>query len=176
MDDVRYSELLFLSALAKGEIPYFCDFNLDQSKAFSPRPGMYVDMAATLIEDLYVRFSDDNIQLLVPRLRGELSPNYGPPGNMDSYLWQNPRASIREVLMRQNPQRLSITYRGLRRIEELRDHLRRDRILEPLGVLLDKRYFLRDLDDALLRGSDTPVSVIYADMDNFKPINTEFGH
>jgi diguanylate cyclase (GGDEF)-like protein len=69
----------------------------------------------------------------------------------------------------------SITYRGLRRIEELRDLLRRDRILEDFGILLSLRYFRRDADDALRRGADVAVSVIYADMDNFGIINKKFG-
>ncbi|HEY1718992.1 MAG TPA: diguanylate cyclase [Verrucomicrobiae bacterium] len=35
----------------------------------------------------------------------------------------------------------------------------------------DIRYF----EDALQRASDISVSVLYADMDHFKPINTKFG-
>ena len=73
-------------------------------------------------------------------------------------------------------QRVRITFRGLRRIEELRDLFRRDRILEQFGVLLDVRYFRRDLQEAINRSSDVGVSVIYADMDNFKPINDKYGH
>src|SRR5205814_7916056 len=66
--------------------------------------------------------------------------------------------------------------RGLRRVEELRDVLRRDRILEHFGVLLDLRYLHIDLQDALGRPSETPVSVLYADLDSFKSINDKFGH
>src|SRR5438034_1337950 len=33
----------------------------EQSKNFGPRPDMYVEMAATLIEELYVRFRSDDL-------------------------------------------------------------------------------------------------------------------
>jgi diguanylate cyclase (GGDEF)-like protein len=61
-------------------------------------------------------------------------------------------------------------------MEELRELLRRDRILEPFGVLLDLRYVHADLQDYLRRSAELPVSVLYADMDKFKPINDKFGH
>jgi diguanylate cyclase (GGDEF)-like protein len=109
------------------------------------------------------------------RLRGEIDYNsnlrkYFPPHN-----WDNPRVTLENILSGQVLQRIRITYRGLRRIEELRDLLRRDRILEPFGVLLSMQYFRRDFEEALQRASDISVSVLYADMDHFKPINTKFG-
>jgi diguanylate cyclase (GGDEF)-like protein len=68
-----------------------------------------------------------------------------------------------------------ITYRGLRRIEELRDLLKRDRILDDFGILLSIRYVRKDLEEALQRSSDTAVSVLYLDMDHFGNINKQFG-
>src|SRR5581483_2599005 len=65
---------------------------------------------------------------------------------------------------------------GLRRIQELRDLLKRDRILEPLGVLLSMQYFHRDLEDALGRPTDLSVSVLHIDMDNFGIINKMEGY
>src|SRR5260370_22100854 len=157
MEDIRFTELKFLTALAAGKIQYFCHFDPDQVKAFSPRPGMYAEMVAALIEDLHVQFDRVELQLLVSQLRGELSPtfqrNWAPSPERD-----NPRQGVLSALSGSNAPQLRITYRGLRRIEELRDLLRRDRILEPFGVLLDKRYFRRDLDEALLRVVDAPVS------------------
>jgi diguanylate cyclase (GGDEF)-like protein len=176
MDDVRYFELRFLSAIASGSIPQFWGSDPQQSKTFSPKPDMYVEMALTLIEDLYVRFRRDDHQLFVARLRGELSLSYPRQHYPQDHLWDNPREGIRSILSGQVAQDLCITYRGLRRIEELRDLLRRDRILEHFGVLLDMRYFLSDLQEALSRGPGVAVSVIYADMDHFKPVNDRFGH
>ncbi|SRR6266568_2755724 len=177
MDDVRYSELLFLRELAKSSMDhYFTDPDGTRARAVGLKPAMYIEMAATLIEDLYAKFDSQAAQLVVARLRGELSPDLPPPVGIYSHHWSNPREGLHNLLTSQSLQRILITYRGLRRIEELRDQLRRDRILEYFGVLLDKRYFLPDLEDALRRGPDVPVTVIYADMDNFKAINTEFGH
>jgi len=72
--------------------------------------------------------------------------------------------------------RARITYRGLCRLEALRELLKRDRILEPFGVLLDMRYFVRDFEAAFQRSPDVPVSVLRLDLDNFKKINDTFGH
>jgi diguanylate cyclase (GGDEF)-like protein len=179
MDDVRYSEFKFLRALESRstEFQYFNYHDERQRKAIGLEQGMYVEMAAALIEDLYVRFSDSGIQTLVPRLRGELikADLVSPPHGIEQYLWNNPREAIQNILSRQSLQGLCITYRGLRRIEELRDILKRDRILEDFGVLLSIRYFRRDCEDALRRPSDVAVSVIYADMDDFGIINKKHG-
>jgi len=175
MDDVRYSELRFLQTLASesSEMQEFHDPNGERSRAVGLSPRMYIEMAATLVEELYVSFDDQDAQLIVARLRGELSPN--SRGHFPEHIWDNPRAALHSLLTAQNVQRLRITYRGLRRIQELQDLLSRDRILEPFGVLLSMQYLRRDLEDALGRGPDVAVSVLYVDMDDFKPINTEFG-
>ena len=177
MNDPRYSELLFLSELAKGSMDVFQPDGI-RSKAIGLSPTMHIEMAAALVEDLYVRFDREDIQLVVAKLRGELASNL-KLGQFHDFESDNPRHTLHNLLSgfhNQGLQRLRITFRGLRRIEELRDLLKRDRILEPFGILLDKRYFLPDLNEALLRAPDVPVSVINADMDNFKIINTKFGH
>jgi diguanylate cyclase (GGDEF)-like protein len=176
MDDIRYSELLFLQAIAKDSFTPFSGHDQAKAKAVGLSMEMYVDMAATLIEELYVRFRNQPAQLLVTHLRGELPLGHTAPGGTRVGDWMNPREGIRTLLNGQCLQDLCITYRGQRRIEELRDLLRRDRILEPFGVLLDIRYFLPDLQELLARGPDVPVSVAYADMDNFKPVNDQAGH
>lgn len=177
MDDVRYSELVFLRALAEGSprFQHFWGHHGEQATAVGLHPMMYVEMAVTLLEDLYVRFDDHDLQLLVRRLSGEIAPEYKCPQRFHSYQWMDPRPAIYEFLMGQAVQRLLITYRGLRRIEELRELLSRERILEPFGVLLSIQYLRRDLEDALRRAPEVAVSVLYVDLDNFKPINTRFG-
>ena len=178
MDDVRYSEFVFLRAIAKGaqEFEFFWSTNPEQLKAVGLGPPTYVDMAVTLLEELYVRFDDQAIQLFVANLRNELAPNFAVAAEYRVHQWHNPREAIRSVLTAPNCQRLRITYRGLRRIEELRELLTRDRIFEPFGVLLDLRYLHRDIEAALRLDSSTPVSVLCADLDNFKRINSDFGY
>lgn len=174
MDDIRYSEFVFLQKLATSarEFEYFnASDNFPQAKAVGLDSTMYVDMAITLLEDLSIRFDDGEHQKLVAQLRGEVFQSL-LPANSPLY----PRDEIERRLRFGSGLRLRITYRGRRRIEELRELLRRDRILEPFGVLLDIRYVVPDLQDALGRDPNVPVSVLCADMDDFKQVNTEAGH
>jgi diguanylate cyclase (GGDEF)-like protein len=177
MEDVRYSELLFLRELAAGSSKFerFWGFAGEQTKAVGLDQHMYVEMACVLLEDLYVRFDEDSLQLMVAQLRRELSPNHKRPHGVHDYQWENPRAALRELLTSPSARSLRITFRGLRRISELQDLLLRDRILEPFAILISMQFFRRDLEESLRRGADVPVSVIYADMDKFKPINDKFG-
>jgi diguanylate cyclase (GGDEF)-like protein len=182
MKDIRYSELVFLREIGKGDFEYFTTMNKKQLEAvgLQNQAIYYIEMAVTLLEDLYVCFQDSERQLFVARLRGELGPRFNnvPSRAFPDYYWDNPREGLENILngLHGGIPRLRITYRGLRRIEELRDILRYERVLEPCGILLSMQYFLRDLDDSLRSGPDAPVSVIHADMDNFKRINTEFGY
>ena len=173
MDDIRYSEMKFLSALASQKIEYF---NPTDASKFVISGRMLIEMAAALLEDLCIRFENQNHQLLIAKLRGELFAKYDiPPAGIHRHQWENPRPAVLEILGQSTLPGVQITYRGLRRIEELREVLKRDRILEDFGVLLSIRYFRKDLEDALRRSSDTAVSVLYADMDDFGGINKKFG-
>src|SRR5262249_27045361 len=147
---IRYSELRFLLELSKSPAQDFYDHGGDRSKALGLSPRMYAEMAAALVEDLYVSFDRDDIQLIVAKLRRELSSDLKAPGLFQDYQWKSPRQTIQDMLSGLGPgvQRLRLTYRGLRRIEELRDLLRHDRILEHFGILLDLRYALPDLVEA----------------------------
>jgi len=175
IDDIRYSELLFLRHLSKGSRHTFnlADHTLEQAVGLNG--NIYIEMVMTLIEDLYVAFCREEAQWVVAQLRNELSPSHRPPPSLPSYLWANPREALKSMLCGTDLEDIRITYRGLRRIEELRDLLRAERILEHFGILLDLRYFRKDLEDALIRGAEVPVSVLYADMDNFGKINKQFG-
>lgn len=177
MTDIRYSELLFLRALATKKIEVFNPYDLGQTKGFRlPSRNYYTEMAATLIEDLCVSFKNDETQLLVAKLRGELGGKQGVPHRFPDYYWINPRDGLLKILNGQSLEQLQVTYRGLRRIEELREVLRRDRILDPLGILLSIQYFLNDLRDALSLQPDMTISVMHVDMDNFKRINSIMGY
>jgi len=134
---------------------------------------MFIEMVLTMIEEGYVRIEDQNAQLLVGKLRGEVSMRFVP--SMIQSQWDNPREALANLFLQNSLQRLRLTYRGLRRIDELREALARDRIMEPFGVLLSMQYFRRDLQDALKLSDDIAVSVLYADMDHFKNVNTKFG-
>lgn len=176
IDDIRYFEFRFLQAIAAKQIKLFDQ--RDAEKVFGALLNHipYIEMAATMAEELYIRFGNDELQRYVSRLRGEISPDSKPTFG-ESYHWNNPRSAIQNFLTgAYGLQEIRITYRGLRRIQELRDFLRYDRILEPHGVLFSMQYFRRDLEDALKNNPNVTVSLISADMDDFKRINTDFGH
>jgi diguanylate cyclase (GGDEF)-like protein len=172
-EDIRYAELRFLQMLPSGTSEPFSHNNDRIKDAVGLHPTMYFEMILTLIEELYIHLDNDKYRSLVSRLRGEAG---GPcPGNMLAYQWNHPREELVKMFQTNEAHRMRLTYRGLRRIEELREILARDRILEPFGVLLSMQYFRADLEQALRLGSDVSVSVLYADMDHFKRINSEFG-
>ena len=175
MEDTRYSELLFLQALANRSIEYFNYQDEKQKKILANIQTAFWELPVTLAEDGYIQFEDWDCRLLMGRLRGELEPQCSLRGRIPHHQWENPRDALENILSSQTLQRIRITYRGLRRIEELRDLLRHERILEDFGVLLSVRYFRRDFQDALQRTSDVSVSVLYADMDDFGKINKQFG-
>src|SRR5207245_4344217 len=97
-----------------------------------------------LAEDGYLMFEQQNLHLLIGRLRGEIALAFRRPTEIPDCEWGNPRDALHNKLIGGQCCRLRVTYRGLCRIEELRELLKRDRILEPFGVLLDMRYFPND--------------------------------
>jgi diguanylate cyclase (GGDEF)-like protein len=174
MEDILYSEMLFLQAALDRKLELFHPSTVDPLNSFKIRPEFFLGMVETLLEEMYVSFDHYPHQELVWRLRREHDAER--PDEIPKQDWIKPRTGIRNVLQAKTMYGLRITYRGARRIEELRDLLKRDRILDDFGVLLSIRYLHLDLQDALNRPPDISVSVIRADMDNFGPINKKFGH
>jgi diguanylate cyclase (GGDEF)-like protein len=176
MEDIRYSEFLFLQAIATGQVKHVCCAFPTQSNALGlASTRLHSEMVIAALAGFHIRFGNDGIQMLGARLRGEITFANSPWSSIPDGQWHNPRQALENILRTNDSFEVGITYSGLQRLEELRELLRRDRILEFFGVLLDLRYFRRDLMLAFQRSPDTAVTVLYADMDNFGKINKKFG-
>lgn len=175
-EDIRYSELLFLLSFPDGGsvARTVSAANDAEAAAFRLIPILYADMVMTLLEEMYIRFQNDADQQMVSNLRGEVQP---PADRVAQSPAQDFRSILHNFLVTGPAQcELRITYRGLRRVEELREVLTRERVLEDFGVLLSIRYLNADLEHALRRSDGAPLSVIRIDMDGFKAVNERFGH
>src|SRR5205085_2706681 len=122
-----------------------------QSDSVGMTQNMYADLILTLLEDGYLHTGESEIY------RG-----------LSSYARTNDPADRDFTLNRLRASKIylemSVTYRGLRRIDELRDQLRRDRVLEKFGILLDGRYIVSDLIYFLERVNGASISLLLADV------------
>ena len=151
MDDHRLVELRVLQNLADGSWgDGVCfDEGAGQTRELKINPDLCADLVLTLMEDGFLNLvtSRDDVQRAIRA-------------------YMEDRRNIRRVdlqrLIAATPiyQAASVTYRGLRHIAELRDQLRRDRILDRFGILLDGRYITSDLIRLLEDG--VSLSVILA--------------
>lgn len=134
-----------------------------QHKELGISQQLFTDMVLTLMEDGYLDTEDPEIRRLL----------WG-------YIRRNDPAERTGLLNRlrtyQAFLRVSATYRGFRRIEQLREQLRRDRILESFGILLDGRYIVSDLIHFLERTDGDSLSFLLADIDDFKKFNSDHGY
>lgn len=72
---------------------------------------------------------------------------------------------------------LRINHKGRVRVAELEQAIKTGREREPFGILLNARYWERDLRIALLSAStSTPVALCFLDMNGLKAINDSKGH
>lgn len=72
---------------------------------------------------------------------------------------------------------IKISHKGRVRFSELKQELRTRRDRDPTGFCLAKRHLLTDLAVALTAASkDTPLSVVFLDMNGLKTINDTHGH
>ncbi len=178
MDDIRVSEMTFLQLVARGE-PNFSGrilFSGGHDLATVKLQQQHLlEMVVHLLEVGYLRVENDQLLRLVAAVRNDWRGGQG--SDIHPHEWAFPRSGL-EARLRGGGQsyNLFITFTGLRRIEELRESLRVDRILDSHGVLLDFRYYLPELRDALARTDVANVAVMTLDLDDFKDVNEKHGH
>lgn len=163
--DFRLLELRVLSNIADGTWAKGVSTgeSAGQAASLGLTRGMYAEMIMTLLEDSLLFTVVDEIR------RGlELLARIKESAGRDM--------SLRNLSLSDDYTPVSVTYRGIRRIEELRDQLRRDRVLDRFGILLDGRYIVSDLIRFLERTDGEPVSLLFADVDDFKRFNSEHGY
>ena len=164
-DDYRISELKLLEHLAdRTWSEGICvPAGSGQAAAIGVPQQLYADLIVTLLEDGYLHTRDADIR----RGFGHIARSRDPADreHLVNTIWGS-----------QIYHEMTVTYRGLRRIDELRESLRRDRVLEAFGILLDGRYIVSDLNHFLERLAGEPMSLLLADVDDFKRFNEEQGY
>jgi two-component system cell cycle response regulator len=162
--DPRLAELKLLEHVANRIWPHgiFVGPEVGQAAAVGIPQDLYADLIITLWEDGYL-FSKATEAADIRR-----NLNRGDRFSRDS--------AVQQLQLLKTYCEITVTYRGLRRIDELRDLLRRDRVLDRSGILLDGRYLISDLIYFLERVDGGPVSVLFADVDDFKQFNSNHGY
>lgn len=97
----------------------------------------------------------------------------------NKYLEKHERERWRDYTRILNGQtvRVRISHKGSLRVAELEQQIKADRERDPFGIVLAGRYWERDLTIALLHASaQTPVAVVFADMNGLKAINDGIDH
>lgn len=163
--DLRLVELKFLENLADRTWDFGVCFveGAGQYTALGLTQQTYADLLLTLFEDGLLHTTAEGLRPLIEK--NERSKNMS---SRDYVLMSLCTSSIYHAV--------DITYRGLRRIDELRDLLRHDRVLEKFGILLDGRYIVSDLIFFLERVNSEPLSLLLADVDDFKQFNENYGY
>ncbi len=165
LSDLRIVELKVLENLAEDTWRFGVCFaaGAGQYDALGLTQQVFADLLLTLFEDGLIRITAESMRHA-----------------LETYEERKDTTSRYHVIMALCTSSVyltvELTYRGLRRIEELRDLLRRDRVLEKFGILLDGRYIVSDLIYFLERVNGEPISLLLADVDDFKQFNSNYGY
>lgn len=165
--DVRLTELRVLENLASRTWDSGISLGnaAGQTSALGISQRLYADLIVTLLEDRYLLNTSSSPELKNLLLWHEHNKDQAGRNRILDFF------SSSTIYIQ-----MSVTYRGLRHIDALRDQLRSERILESFGILLDGRYLVSDLIHHLERMGGNSLSLLFADVDNFGQFNKMNGY
>lgn len=133
-------------------------------------PGLHSQerqMIISLLKDEYVNGIDSAPGVL------DLMVNWSAKGAHDSIV----RQQLHNLLLGRSAVELHISHKGRVRLSELEQQLKTGRDRDPTGLCLAKRHLLIDLAIVVLSvDKDSPLSVVFLDMNGLKAINDTHGH
>lgn len=172
--DARIEELRVLSLAAQNG-----KFGLPVGQA---PIGPWRDLLVALVWDgLLTNFSYEYSKRNASSLatpNPDMSNRYGPNGQtlLEAGIAKAKLKGVIE-LYENGSVELHLTHLGRVRLSELKQALRSGREREQFGILWDARHWQRDLQIAILDASaNTPLSLVYLDMNGLKLVNDSCGH
>ncbi len=168
MQDVRLSELEFLSDLENAPVKVCL---IHRNSRYSLPWTRFNELVMHLVSEGCVTSHPlDNES--PSEVRGYLASSTP----LDNFVGIRQMMTAAELLNSREVRLLS-TFKGRLRLWTLRDQLRSHRQREPFGIVWSMEYFERDWVSAWAFATPGfPISLLYCDLDNFKPVNDTYDH
>lgn len=145
--------------------------------------GPWQDLLLALVSDeILTTFSIESAKKMWARPDGpnpDLVNSPGLPGEtmLERATHNAKLRAVYDLLESRPPAGLRLTHRGRVRLAEMKQALRSGREREPFGILWDVRHWQHDAQIAILEATDnSPLSVVYLDMNGLKALNDSCGH
>jgi diguanylate cyclase (GGDEF)-like protein len=163
MRDPRVVEIEFLSD--REEDPHKRVSADEYATKLGVSKKFFVDMVFSLFRDGCL---EGAAQVTVPEHTFE---------SLDQLGWHPRFQAVKQLLSPSASCPAYISHNGRVRMWNLRDQLQKTRIKDKFGILWEGRHLGPDVTVRLATlGKDAPSSLLFADVDGFKPVNDTLGH
>jgi diguanylate cyclase (GGDEF)-like protein len=165
MKDPRVVEIEFLAELDRNSVSSIVPWDYEKKLGVSTR--FFRDMILSLFWDGCLEGTDSI-----------MAPHDSNPGRLHPTTWGvHERQQSLASLLKNTTFPAYINHKGRVRLWDLRDQLQKTRTKEKFGILWDRRDWTTEVTVGLaMLKNDAPSSVIFADVDGFKPVNDTLGH
>jgi diguanylate cyclase (GGDEF)-like protein len=165
MKDPRVVEIEFLAELDQNSVGSIVPWDYVKKLGVSPR--FFRDMILSLFWDGCLEGTDSI-----------MAPHDSNPDRLHPTTWGIHQRQLSLASLLQNTTFSAyINHKGRIRLWNLRDQLQKTRTKEKFGILWDRRDWTTEVTVGLaMLKDDAPSSVIFADVDGFKPVNDKLGH